>query len=261
MASLATYSASSARLRTPGSRNPSASFAQKCGIPLPRREYNSPEEAAEAGLRRRLLDLHEAAAAFFEEQLRSPEGAIAREYLSGRGVTLEAIKTFRLGYAPDNFNALRERLTPMADQETLRASGLFSWKEAGDGTDNGRGAGRLYDRFRQARHVPHRQRKRPGYRLHRPHSRVDLEARREKPAPSTSTPPRPPLYSKGQVLFNLDKAKAAMRSMEFALLVEGQMDCISVYMRGILNVIATSGTAFHRAPGRVVAPPRLPTSS
>jgi DNA primase len=46
------------------------------------------------------------------------------------------------------------------------------------------------------------------------------------------------------VLFNLDKAKAQIRAMEFALLVEGQMDCISVFMRGIQNVIATSGTAF-----------------
>src|SRR6202035_4865584 len=53
-----------------------------------------------------------------------------------------------------------------------------------------------------------------------------------------------PLYSKGQVLFNLDKARAAMRQAEFALLVEGQMDCISVFLRGIQNVIATSGTAF-----------------
>ena len=56
--------------------------------------------------------------------------------------------------------------------------------------------------------------------------------------------PETPLYSKGHVLFNLDKAKAAIRQMEFALLVEGQMDCISVYLRGIQNVIATSGTAF-----------------
>ena len=58
------------------------SVAQKCGIPLPKREYNSPEEAAEAGLRRKLLDLHEAATVWFEEQLRSPEGALAREYLA-----------------------------------------------------------------------------------------------------------------------------------------------------------------------------------
>jgi DNA primase len=56
--------------------------------------------------------------------------------------------------------------------------------------------------------------------------------------------PETPLYSKGQVLFNLDKAKTAIRQNEFALLVEGQMDCISVFLRGIQNVIATSGTAF-----------------
>ena len=46
------------------------------------------------------------------------------------------------------------------------------------------------------------------------------------------------------MLFNLDKAKAAIRKYEFALLVEGQMDCISVFLAGIHNVIATSGTAF-----------------
>jgi DNA primase len=56
--------------------------------------------------------------------------------------------------------------------------------------------------------------------------------------------PETPLYSKGQVLFNLDKAKAAIRKFEYAVLVEGQMDCISVFLRGIQNVIATSGTAF-----------------
>ena len=56
--------------------------------------------------------------------------------------------------------------------------------------------------------------------------------------------PETPLYTKSLVLFNLDKARTAIRQLEFALLVEGQMDCISVYLRGIQNVIATSGTAF-----------------
>ncbi len=56
--------------------------------------------------------------------------------------------------------------------------------------------------------------------------------------------PETPLYSKSLVLFNLDKARQSIRRHEFALLVEGQMDCISVYLRGIENVIATSGTAF-----------------
>ena len=66
----------------------------------------------------------------------------------------------------------------------------------------------------------------------------------EKAGPKYVNSPETPLYSKGQVLFNLDKAKTAIRTVGFALLVEGQMDCISVYLRGIQNVIATSGTAF-----------------
>ena len=118
--------------------------AQKCGIPLPKREFSSPEEAAGARLRTKLLDLHETAAAWFEEQLRGPGGALAREYLAGRGLTDEGIKKFRIGYAPDSFNALRDRLSGMADQETLRASGLFSSKEQGDGSQ-----GPIYDRFRK----------------------------------------------------------------------------------------------------------------
>jgi DNA primase len=66
----------------------------------------------------------------------------------------------------------------------------------------------------------------------------------EKAGPKYINSPETPLYSKGSVLFNLDKAKASIRQHEFALLVEGQMDCISVFLRGIQNVIATSGTAF-----------------
>jgi len=214
--------------------------AQKCGIPLPKREFNSPEEAAEAGQRRKLLDLHEIAAQWFEEQLRSPEGAIAREYLAGRGVTPEAIKLFRIGYAPDNFNGLRDRLSSMADAETLRASGLFSSKDSEDNAGNVV-RGHIYDRFR----------KRVMFPICNESGKVIAFTARTldtggdaKSGPKYLNSPETPLYTKGQVLFNLDKAKSAMRQMEFALLVEGQMDCISVYMRGIQNVIATSGTAF-----------------
>src|ERR1700741_5380745 len=60
--------------------------AQKCGIPLPKREFSSEEEAQEGRQRAKLLELHELATAWFEAQLRSAEGALAREYLSGRGL-------------------------------------------------------------------------------------------------------------------------------------------------------------------------------
>ena len=208
--------------------------ASKCGIPLPKREFSSPEEAAGARQRGKLLELHETATAWYEEQLRSPDGALARQYLAGRGLTPEGIKAFRVGYAPDSFNALRDRLSGMADQDTLRASGLFSSKEQGDGS-----LGPIYDRFRKRIMFP----------ISNESGRVIAFTGRaletgEKAGPKYFNSPETPLYSKGQVLFNLDKARTAIRKMEFALLVEGQMDCISVFLRGIQNVIATSGTAF-----------------
>ena len=208
--------------------------AQKCGIPLPKREFSSPEEAAGARLRAKLLELHETATAWFEEQLRGPEGAVAREYLAGRGLSADGIKTFRIGYAPDSFNALRDRLSAMADEETLRVSGLFSSKEQGDGTQ-----GHLYDRFR----------KRVMFPIANESGRVIAFTARtletgEKAGAKYINSPETPLYTKSLVLFNLDKARTAIRQAEFALLVEGQMDCISVFLRGIQNVIATSGTAF-----------------
>ena len=208
--------------------------AQKNGIPLPKREFSSPEEAAEARQRAKLLDLHEAATSWFEEQLRGPEGALAREYLAGRGMTPEGIKLFRMGYAPDSFGALRDRLGGMADEATLRASGLFSAKEQGDGTE-----GRIYDRFR----------KRVTFPICNESGRVIAFTARtletgDKAGAKYVNSPETPLYIKGQVLFNLDKAKSAIRQAGYALLVEGQMDCISLFLRGIRHVIATSGTAF-----------------
>jgi DNA primase len=154
--------------------------------------------------------------------------------LSGRGLDPKGIREFHIGYAPDSFHALEERLSSMADSETLRASGLFSSKEHDDGTQ-----GPLYDRFR----------KRVMFPIANESGRViaftarTLEAG-EKAGPKYINSPETPLYSKGQVLFNLDKARSVIRQAGFALLVEGQMDCISVFLRGIQNVIATSGTAF-----------------
>jgi len=208
--------------------------AGKCGIPLPKREFSSPEEAAGARMRAKLLELHETAALYFEEQLRGPEGSVAREYLAGRGLTPDGIKAFRIGYSPDSFNALRDRLSPMADNETLRACGLFASKEQGDGT-----LGPIYDRFR----------KRVMFPICNESGRVIAFTARtletgDKAGAKYINSPETPLYSKSLVLFNLDKARTSIRQHEFALLVEGQMDCISVFLRGIQNVIATSGTAF-----------------
>ncbi len=225
--------------------------AVKSGIPLPRREFASSEEAAESRRRNKLIELHEQAAGWFEQQLQTPEGAGAREYLSGRGLTPEGIAKFRIGFAPDSYHALREQLQRSADaesvrsgafQDALRLSGLFSWKEQEDGTQ-----GQLYARFRKRIMFP----------ILNEQGRViaftarALEAG-EKAGPKYLNSPETPLYSKGNVLFNLDKARQPIRQLDFALLVEGQMDCITVSLAGIQNVIATSGTAFTEAQTRLL---------
>ena len=210
------------------------SVATKIGIPLPKREFSSPEEAREAGLRRQLIDIHEAATQYFEAALKSPQAARAREYLTTRGLTAEAIATFRIGYAPDDFNAMREALRPHFSEEAMQASGLFSSKEQSDGSP-----GSMYARFRKRITFPicNEQGKPIAFTARA----LDSD---EKSGPKYMNSPETALYSKGQVLFNLDKAKAETRASDFALLVEGQMDCISVYMAGVHNVLATSGTAF-----------------
>ena len=217
--------------------------AQKCGIPLPKREFSSPEEAQASRLRARLLDLHEQACGYFEKQLQSPEAARAREYLTSRGVSAAAISAFRIGYAPESYSEMRNQLQSSFDEETLRASGLFSFKEQPDGA-----SGPIYARFR----------KRITFPIRNEAGRVIAFTARaldndEKAGPKYLNSPETQLYTKGNVLFNLDKARQAIRQFEFALLVEGQMDCISVYMAGITNVLATSGTAFTPTQVRLLA--------
>src|SRR5579864_7100107 len=104
--------------------------AQKLGVPLPKTVFSSESEAHDARLRTTLLEIHERACAFFQECLRRPEGARAREYLAGLGLDEATIKKFRIGFAPDSGFLLRDRLKNEFSQEVLRESGLFSWKDS-----------------------------------------------------------------------------------------------------------------------------------
>jgi DNA primase len=212
------------------------SVATKLGIPLPKQNF-SPAEAREASLRGKLLDLHESACQFFEQQLATPAGAGAREYLASRAVTPEMQKEFRIGYAPDSGFTLRDRLKNEFDEATLKQSGLFSWK------DEQGGAGAIYSKFRNRLIFP----------IKNEQGRViafggrALETDKEKAGPKYLNSPETPIYSKGRVLYNLDKAKEAIRKLDYSIVVEGYLDCISVYTAGLHNVIASSGTAFGEA--------------
>jgi DNA primase len=242
--------------------------AQKLGIPLPKATYSSPAEAKEAKLRAQLLDVQERAAAFFQECLKRPEGARAREYLLGRGLDEETIRSFRIGYAPDSGFLLRDRLAAEFSEEVLRESGLFSWKQTegapslsvraldgqGGGPDsittveakgrkpetgNRKLEAAMYSKFRNRVMFP----------ISNEAGKIIAFTGRtlatdEKAGPKYLNSPETGIYSKSRVLFNLHHAKEAIRKLDYAILVEGQMDCISVYAAGFHNVIASSGTAF-----------------
>jgi DNA primase len=235
--------------------------AQKLGIPLPKATYSSPAEARDAKLRAQLLDAQERAAAFFQECLKRPEGARAREYLTGRGLDAETIAHFRIGYAPDSGFLLRDQLAGEFSEEVLRESGLFSWKqEEGRQSSVGGGQPEQSGAAESESSRPTTNDRRPTAMYSKFRNRVMFPitndagkiiaftgrtlATDEKSGPKYLNSPETGIYSKGRVLFNLDKAKEAMRKLDYAILVEGQMDCISVYAAGLHNVIASSGTAF-----------------
>ncbi|MEO7030336.1 MAG: DNA primase [Acidobacteriaceae bacterium] len=219
--------------------------AQKVGIALPQRQFHSADEAREAGERRQLMDIHEAATQYFQQSLQSPEAARAREYLTGRGLNAETIAKFRIGYAPESFNDMRDRLGKHFGEEVLRGSGLFIAKEQDDGSQ-----GQMYAKFRKRITFPIANEQ--GKTIAFTARALDSGEQDAKAGPKYLNSPETTLYTKGHVLFNLDKAKAAIRELGFALLVEGQMDCISVYTAGIQNVLASSGTAFTESQVRLL---------
>jgi DNA primase len=258
------------------------SVAQKFGIALPKLSYSSPTEAQEAKLRTVLLEVHERGVAFFQECLRRPEGARAREYLAGRGLTQDVIKAFRIGYAPDSGFILKDRLKGEFDEEVLRQSGLFSWKESSEPiATSSRQNAKSHDSARDDKDAegfaekvgrdddkPTTNDQRPTTIYSKFRNRVMFPITNEtgrviaftgrtlstddKAGPKYLNSPETAIYSKSRVLFNLDQAKEAIRKLDYAILVEGQMDCISVYAAGFHNVIASSGTAFTELQARLL---------
>ena len=220
------------------------SVATKLGIELPKHQFNSAAEAKEAGLRSRLIDLHERAGQFFEEQLRTPAAAAAREYLSSRGISDEVMRQFRIGYAPDSGFLLRDALKGPFDEATLKQSGLFSWKD-----DSG-GVAALYSKFRNRIIFPIANEQGKviafGGRI------LATGADKDKAGPKYLNSPETPIYSKGRVLYNLDKAREAIRKLDYSIVVEGYMDCIAVFTAGLHNVIASSGTSFTESQARLL---------
>ncbi len=198
-------------------------LAERHGIPMPERHhYGDAEAQREAAL----LEIHEAAAAMFQDNLRSTSGADARRYLQSRGVSETAMNEFRLGLSDPSGQQLVQRLSRFGDA-LLVESGLVARRTEGQG---------LYDRFRSRLMFP----------IHSESGKViAFGGRALRPDDNIKylNSPETKLYTKSSVLYNMHRAKAAARKNDRLILVEGYMDAIGVYAAGIQEVVALCGTA------------------
>ncbi|HVS15246.1 MAG TPA: DNA primase [Thermoanaerobaculia bacterium] len=192
-------------------------LARRFGVPLSERQSSRSEEDTGGVL--------EDAERFFRDRLaRSP---FARRYLADRRIPAELIEAYGLGYAPDEWRALLEALTPRHPVERLEAAGLLGRSE--------RAPDRPYDRFRNRLMFPIRA---PSGRLLGFGGRT-LGDDRAKYVNTRETE----AFQKGHVLYGLDRSRAAIREAGRAVLVEGYFDALAAVASGVPWVVASMGTA------------------
>ncbi|MGI8732349.1 MAG: DNA primase [Pyrinomonadaceae bacterium] len=202
--------------------------AEKTGVPMPKLEMDSRFEARRSEIDD-VIQLNTWALEWWEQQLdhESGEARAAREYLAQREISDETRKTFRLGLAPDSWDALSSHLRQKgANQDQIDRSGLVARKED---------TGRTYDRFRGRLIFPV----------------MDIQGKpiafggrtlKNEDAKYINSP-ETAAYVKGRNLFGLNLTRDEIRKQDYAILVEGFLDLIVPYQFGVRNVVASLGTA------------------
>ena len=204
-------------------------LADRAKIPL---EYEQGAgEQQSRSLKEKLLQIHDQIASRWQNALANEAGGqIARDYLAKRAVPDEAVKLFRLGYAPDLWDdTVNWAKSKDYDLAVVEKAGLILRKEGSD---------HYYDRFRGRLMFP----------ICDEQGRVVGFSGRvlsgdEKTAKYVNSP-ETPIFTKSKVFFGLDKSKRALLEAEYAIVCEGQLDLIACYMAGVQNVVAPQGTAF-----------------
>ena len=176
-----------------------------------------------------LIRINNFTAKFYHAQLESPQAAEAKKYLADRGLNEQTIKNWEIGFAPDSFDSLIKAL--QAKQVTSQAA-----LAAGVVAKNDRG--NIFDRFRNRIVFP----------IRNFYGDVAGFTARVLPSGDEKTgkyinSPETPVYNKSKILFGLYEAKNLIRKADEAVVVEGQMDCITAHQAGFDNTVATSGTA------------------
>ena len=186
--------------------------------------------SAPTGKRSRLVAANAAAARFYQEQLKSPDAAIGRDFLEKRGFDGESVRSFGVGFAPKEWDALTKALRAEGFTiEELTLAGLIKEGQRGP-----------IDRFR--------------YRLVWPIHDITgdvvgfgarkLASDEEDNGPKYLNTPETPIYKKSQLLYGLDRAKKEIAKSRQVVVVEGYTDVMAAHLSGITTAVATCGTAF-----------------
>lgn len=202
-------------------------LGQKAGVVIP--EYRPSETSNEEAATR---DLQELACKFFEAiYWQHAEGKTAKEYVRGRGIPDDLVRAFRLGAAPDRWDALVQSMQKKGfGLDRLQKAGLVKPRTNGQG---------MIDRFRNRVMIP----------LCDAQGRVVgftarlLGEMTETSGPKYLNSPETLIYHKGDMLFGLHLAKTAIRTEQSVIVMEGNLDVIASHKAGVQNVIASSGTA------------------
>ncbi|EKF18004.1 DNA primase [Nitratireductor pacificus] len=199
--------------------------ADMAGVPMPERDAQAEKREKE---RASLTDVMDMAAGFFQDMLQGQAGAAARSYLRGRGLSSATQQAFRLGYAPSSRNALKEFLAGKGvGKEQIEACGLVVF---------GPDIPVSYDRFRDRIMFP----------IEDARGRVIAFGGRalsaDVPAKYLNSPDTE-LFHKGNVLYNLARARRAAAKGGSVIAVEGYMDAIGLAQAGFDNAVAPLGTA------------------
>ena len=198
-------------------------LAQRAGVTIPSRF----EPQAEEKEKERLYQVNEAAAQYFHDLLlSSPAGKKARDYVASRGLSLETITNFQLGFSPNKWEALKQHLLEIGYAESvLPEAGLIVETEEG----------KKHDRFRNRLMFP----------IHDIKGRtIGFGARAlDDSMPKYLNSPQTPTFDKSRSLYGINLASQAIRQQDLAVIVEGYTDVITAHQNGFNNVVASMGTA------------------
>ncbi len=204
-------------------------LSERAGVQLKTKQISYAGREHTSDNKTRSFEMNEWAKKLYHKVLIDhPKAEKSREYLSNRGLSLDTIKSFELGYAPKSWDFLIKFLKSKGYQEKeMSSAGLVIQNEKGS----------HYDRFRGRIMFPINNIM--GNTIAFTSRILEDEGEQAKYINSSESP----IYVKGKTIYGLDKAKMAIKEKDLAIFVEGNMDVIACHQSGFKNVVATSGTA------------------